>query len=583
MCRRTCFNGLIQHSFALKTHPESRDFYGERIDQMMAERFSAPGFCLQPVGEVVGSPQIRKVAWHSPLMGSAQTDVLARETTFLGREGKSYRRELPRAFSWAATCEETPGDCKQREPRLILGECRTDARSSCNDFLVAAQPAEAGGANSTEPISQLLLELFAYKRSMLFGLALANRLVNVMLPPALLTPWPAESQTCTSHAMGRWLLQPLVSLIRIKDHRKAFRQIYVLTLLLIPVEDDGRTDSQSSPAQRKMHICEIDCMINAGWSLAMAPWRGVTPRFDLTGPLIRYLPDLARLDLSRLLQARAPTAAGHAEWRCTLRQASETIAFGVGLGMAQGRGRPAGVSLRRQIGRDVITSLGSARVSSVVFIDRRLARWTRIGATQLVRRPPGHLGKVMRRLAWGETRVPLRWTGEEQRAYRVDRNFIDNNTYAVGALPTHPCIVVSSASCAQNGRRESGLLQAGSIAYMAIAAASAIGTIRAIDLELEAMEDVDPRKIAKIEGEVAVDLHEIYDLDITNEAYRRLYRLLRECLGITKDYEALQEKIQALSRETSSRHEVRSQTLLAWLTAAIVALSILILVATLVK
>jgi len=93
------------------------------------------------------------------------------------------------------------------------------------------------------------------------------------------------------------------------------------------------------------------------------------------------------------------------------------------------------------------------------------------------------------------------------------------------------------------------------------------------------MENADPGKIAEIDCEIATNLREIYDLDITSEEYRRLYRRLRKRLGITQDYKALQDKMATLYRSTSTRHAIRSQWQLNMLTAAIVGLSVLILIA----
>jgi len=76
-----------------------------------------------------------------------------------------------------------------------------------------------------------------------------------------------------------------------------------------------------------------------------------------------------------------------------------------------------------------------------------------------------------------------------------------------------------------------------------------------------------PNKIADLDGEIATDLREIYDLDSTSEAYRRIYCLLRERLGIIRDYQALEEKMKALYRATSTKHEIRAQWWLILLTA----------------
>jgi hypothetical protein len=222
-------------------------------------------------------------------------------------------------------------------------------------------------------------------------------------------------------------------------------------------------------------------------------------------------------------------------------------------------------------------------MSSVLVVDNTLTRqalkYPATGAG-----PPGKLGTLMGTLA-GETCIPrsCSWTPAQRRKYRLDRPFYDWDSYAVGVLPTNPCMVTTSSGCAQEGRFDSGLIQAGNAAYMTIGAATAIGTLRAIDRDLERMEGAEPTKIAEIEGEIAVDLHEIYDLDITHEGYRHLYRLLRDRLGITRDYKTLQGKMQALDSETTTRHEVKAQAQLAWLTVAIVALTVLLLIVTIAK
>jgi hypothetical protein len=164
------------------------------------------------------------------------------------------------------------------------------------------------------------------------------------------------------------------------------------------------------------------------------------------------------------------------------------------------------------------------------------------------------------------------------RKYDLDRAFVDDATYVFGVVPARRCLVVSCAAEAQHGWYQSGLMQAGSLTHMTVGAATAIGTLRAIDRDLEALEAADPSKIAEIDGEIATDLREVYDLDITSEEYRSLYRRLCKHLGITRDYKALQDKMATLYRSTSTRHEVKSHRQLNVLTAAIVGLSILLLV-----
>jgi hypothetical protein len=106
--------------------------------------------------------------------------------------------------------------------------------------------------------------------------------------------------------------------------------------------------------------------------------------------------------------------------------------------------------------------------------------------------------------------------------------------------------------------------------------------MRAIDRKVEALEAADPTEVAEIDQEIAADLDEIYDLDITREAYREIYRRLRSRLGIKRDYKILRDEMQTLYRATSTFHEHKAERQLALLTAAIVVLSVFILLGTVV-
>jgi hypothetical protein len=615
-CCERSLNGLIQHSFALRMVEDRRPFDGDRTRETVAERFSLPSsggdaeFRVEPVGKPVDQNSIHDVAPHSLLVANELTTVQPQRIAFLERDSNNckYIKSLPNAFSWAAKDGVEP-DNEKSKARFIFAETEEDGRVDYNDFLVK-EARDSSNECEAESVSEVLLQLIAHRRSLLFGLTLANRFVNVMLPHALLEPMSGDPKKCRRAPVckskserkdmwspGSWILQPMVSLIHVvEDGGGPFRRMYTLTLFLIPVENSGC-------GEREMSECELCEMVNAEWNLASSPWPEALPesdvrppesdvqlsRFDVRGPLVGYTSRLAQPDVSCLMQALNGSQLRHendgaVEWRSpTLRQATEAIAFAVALRIAQGPAGRANVQAKRRIGDDIVTSLGSARMSSVLVVDGELTK-DDLRNPKSDAGPPGKLGTLMGTLA-GETRVPCSspWTTSQQRKYRLDRPFYDWDSYAVGVLPTNPCLVTTSARCAQMGRFDSGLIQAGNAAYMTIGAATAIGTLRAIDRDLERMESAEPTKIAEIEGEIAVDLHEIYDLDITHEGYRHLYRLLRDRLGIARDYETLQGKMQALDSETTTRHEIKAQTQLAWLTVAIVALTVLLLIVTLAK
>lgn len=426
------------------------------------------------------------------------------------------------------------------------------------------------GDEGARQISLSLLEILAHKRSRLLGLALAGRVVSVMLPHAVLTPAGAPSSG-GSAAGKSWFVQPLVSFVRDSHAGAEFRDSYTLTLLLIPITATGY-------GERKMAHSEIDQIVNAGWGLAAAPTREKPSQFQVEGPLVDYLPLLvAPFDPAISLWPPEVTRAGPGVGPLTLRQGTEMLAFGLGLRLAQGSIGHATRQTTQHIGDEVVTSLGSARVSSVLIVDDLIEEEVR---EETVGSP---LEKHRGLMEWlsRETRPPVSWTDEHHK-YRLDRAFVDDETYVIGVVPAKRCLVVSCVAGAQHGWYQSGLMQAGSLTHMTIGAATAIGTLRAIDRDLEKVEADDPSKIADIDGEIATDLREVYDLDITSEEYRSLYRLLRKRLGITRDYKALQDKMATLYRSTSTRHEIRAQRQIAQLTAAIVLLSVLILVFTVV-
>lgn len=564
------FNGLIQHSFALRLDGAHRRSRGAAGSGQFEAGFTLPAtggpeFRLEPVGKCAKGDVLARVASHSPLVRHDLTGVKPIRARFLEREpdGK-YGKPLPSAFSWAAGNGGARRTERPFEEARFVFSGRRDAsgKGRQNDFLVAGQGCDA----ADEPIAAELLQLIAHRRSRLFGLALANRLANVMLPHATLTP--VGGGDCCSADAGPLLLQPLVTTIR--DGREGARlgRMFALTLFLVPV-DECRYGA------RTMSVTEIKSTVNAGWGLATAPPDSALPSFDVGGPLGGYLSRLAPTeDLAGLLAP--PSAEGSRErsgGRCpptTLRQATEALAFCVALAVNQGQGAAADEPTVRRIGDDVVTALGAARVSSVTVVDPEL---TKDGVQAPGHQPPGSLSELMKELA-GEARPPRSWTQVEQRKYRLDRAFVDADTYAVGVLPHNRCLIVASAVDGQDGRVESGLMQAASLAYMTLGAATAIGVMRAIDRELERVRDENPTEIAEIDREIAANLHEIYDFDITREAYRRLYRRLLRRLGVTGDYETLQDKMETLYRATSTKYRTETDRKINRLTLLLLVLGV---------
>ncbi len=598
---QTDFNGLIQHSFALRVPDELKPQYAQKDisdpRELLSELLTVPGgqsgFCPMPVADMGKGLKPRK---HSLIVGSDFTDIVGHALPFaeLGQDGLPY--PWPHAFGWANSRREGSGSDPTREQqriavepdwdRVVPSERDVSGRVRSNDYLVVGK-----GSSSTPPccgdpvaISWLLCQLLAHRRSRLFGWSLERRIFNVLLPHALLRP-VRDSQSDPKFPCNCWLIQPSLSLF-LTNKDRSFRSIFSFTLFAIPVQvhDDGvcicqraHTDRRSHAQivhQRQMSDVEIGQTVQAGWNIATSPRR--RPEFVVSGPLCRYV---AALDPTVPESLRVPqpydgVAANGATWGpLRLRKAVEVIAMATVLRLVAGPGAHADTDTAKRLGEKVLVALSSSRASSVLVVDDKFKRCE----TEKLRREgrfPGSLGRLMEKIGVEITVAP-------QKKYRLDRAFFDSDDYAIGVLPADRCVVVTADPCAQRGNLDSGLLEAGWIAYMIIGAATATGMMRSIYHEIEQVSGSNASAIANIEREVVVDLHEIYDLDITWSPYRERYRLLRDRFGITRDYESLQSKLLALSRESSTRFEDAAQKQLIRLTRAIVLLTILVVVVAL--
>lgn len=566
----TEFNGLIQHSFALRLPDRHRPFDAPSIHANLAARFDARITGTYRFSVVPRHPPIvvhrndRAVA-HTLLPRAELTNVKPVRLGGLGNAPGEALEGIPPALAWAGPGtgggedEDCCGDRRAR-PRMIFAELGgRPEKPQGNDFRVVRTSAME---EPCERIARWLLEAVAFRRSQLFGLAISKRFVNLMLPWARLTP--SENG---DNAGGNLLLLPLVSLVRDEAERRVFRRMYSLTLYALPVT--------SELAAREMDACEIESLVNAGWGLAEAIPPGKVPRYEFSTPLRDYVEHLAQPGAEALF--REATQQGS----LTFRMVTELIAYAVALRTAEGPpGGDAPPSTRRRIGDDVVTTLGTARVSAALLVDPELEPGDIEKPIEL-RDPPGSLSSLMPTLA-SDTHAPHPWTPKERRRHQLDRPFVDSNNHAVGILPANRCLLVAYAQQEKRKDPVALLSLVAGVTFMTVGAATAIGTMRSIDRSLERLEREDPCELAAIDAEIAADLHEIYDLDISNETYRSLYRRLCDRLGITRDYKTLQDKMQTLYRATSTLHDDREQKQLVWLTGAIVVLSILILIGTVV-
>jgi hypothetical protein len=576
------FNGLIQHSFALRIPAELRPQYA-RTDisephELLAELMTTPAddrelaqFELRAITKDANKP----LEAVSLLADKALTNVKLHELPFT-----SGPYPIPEPFSWAQAGDPaTPTDpLLKRRTTPWIGSIAFEedpfGLPKPTDFMVLRRGShEQPKRDDPLAVSLMLCQLLAHRRSRLFGPLLLRRIFNVLLPYAILTPTRPSS-----HAGRSWIVQPSLSLF-LGAKERGFRSIFSLTIFLVPVHVKPGCCSSSEQAPqveaRKMCGCEIYETVQAGWSSGTSPPLEERPQFTVRGPLCEHL---YALDSSMFDSLRMPPMGGHGpahenEWEgLTLRQSTEAVFFEAALRMIQGPCDRADDHTIKALGDRVLTSLSASRTSAVVVKDKLLNKKTILKDGD-DRTLPGSLGPLMDTIS-GPTRIA------PKRRYRLDRAFFDEPNYAIGVLPANRCVVVASDSKMQLGYMESALLQAGWTAYMVIGAATATGLIRALYSDIEHVSSSSPGAIAAIEREVVVDLHEIYDLDITWEVYKHRYRLLRDRLGITRDYQALQGKLQALSTETNTRFEDSTQIRVVWLTAAIVFLTFVTVILT---
>jgi hypothetical protein len=575
------FHGILQHSFALSMPPRMGTRYTDATDgdpfsllvALFEQGGEQAGFRLSPVGDLGAGgadPGGYSLIVKRQLMAFSAEPLAFAE----GERSADGRLDypLPAPFAWADRGGANTVDLSGAWDGFITQGDHEDTHPA-NDYLVTRGEFKASESTNPCAVSWLLLQLLAHRRSRLFGPKLARRIFNVMLPYALLEPVDGA-------VPGRpWLVQPTFSLFSMPDRRE-FRRLFSFTVFMVPVEVTPATDGavHRDVGDRALATSEI-AAATRGWAVAVSPPVEAQASFTVSGPLPSYLAatsprGLADLGLAPSTPAETLCTQGRdGSWApaaLTTRQVTEAIAFTHALRLVAGPGRTLETPACRHIGERVLTSLSASRVSSLVVLDET----PRLSAPR-----PGVFGEAMQKVM-SAVADDVRLYGPDEWSYRIDRPFYDEDGYEISVMPGQRCVIVTTFSDRQHRFRESGLLQAGWIAYMVIGTATAGGMIRALYHDIE--EANDPTKIADVEHEIVVDLHEIYDLDITGEMYKHRYRLLRGLLGVDDDYTALRNKLHALHDETMTKFERGAQQRLEYLTLAIVLLSVLILAFTIV-
>jgi hypothetical protein len=583
-------HGLIQHSFALRVPPELQPAYAgdgvEDATRLLQAIFAPAGFGFR-FDDAGMTPGDSKAAWRrhrSSLLAHGQTTIQPRRLPITGPPAE----ELPQLLGWAADgCGMAGKTIENLEWQgLVIGGRDRPGEAKQKDFLIVPDKPEAeDDGNRTDGgrrTSEILVQLLAHRRSRLFGLPLARDTINVLLPYALLRA------TAESDKAKAWFVQPAVSLFYVHG-RRSFRPIFSFSLFLIPCAVEG-PGSAANLQQRPMTSTEIRASVRYPWTLTTASSGCPTDAYQVSGPLGAYLstvsPDAMRavgIDVGKAPWGE--TADSKPTALLTIRKFTEAMLFALSLRMTRPTSRLLPLRARREIGDRVLTALSASRVSSVCLVGDNCGAASESGhepSPKCRSLDPSTLLRQISAEISEPYRVPSSMPAAREDSRRLDRDFFDNNCYAIGVLPADRCVVSVGDRCAQRGFKSSALIEAAWTAYMVSGAAIATGLIRNVFRDIVSVERSKPDSIAELEREAMVDLHETYDLEITTEIYRNRYRLLRKHLGIDAEYKALSDKLEALYRETSTRFDGRSERRLTVLTWAIMILSAVIAAGTLV-
>jgi hypothetical protein len=555
------FHGVIQHSFALQL-PHAREFretsgwlphrgrqakssasfsarqrkYHERAHKRLRSLFEDPTgrfefkFPVDLADAELDASQSPGPGAYSWLLSKRQARLDPQQLALLNDGGATA---LPRALSWA---EATSGEPVSTWEGFIFAQRGTShwttgpERPIANDMLLSEAGAPAGDG---EDVSRVLFQLWAHWRSRLFGVSLANRFFNVFLPHAILSLEAAAEHEDTGavarspNAEGSLLIQPFVSLVREPD-RSRCRRTSTFTVLLIPILSRASTPPLE---QREMSLREIEGSVRGAWGLAADRLGANRRRFFLDGPLRHYCANIEHDLPDGPLSVRQWT---ESMMYCTSRMRRDRL---------RRRRRFRSVPDDEELGDKVLTAVASSRVSAVTLVDPKLRRedvrqWHEFNpGFEEARMLPGALPDLLRAVSG---RI---YIGQGS-SYRLDRPFLDRDYYAEVAVPVARSLITTTTLDSQERYEGSALLQSVISGYMVLGAATAQSLIRSSYHEIEAHSD--PKQFGEISKEFTRDFHEIYDLDIVWESYKRTYRSILEQFEIMHDYDALHRKLEML-------------------------------------
>lgn len=520
-------------------------------------------FKCRTLSEVTGASLHKPVSWLHDLIRHDAYDV----PRYRGYEGASPGRDIPNLFVGARTpTYSNPAKPWSRIPaqRPEVGSRHESGLPQIseldhNDFLVTSD--ERRGLRE----SQLFLcFLFAQRRSAIFAAGLRERIYNVWLPPAVLSP-------CEDDGVSRPIVVfPFVSLTR-QPNSEAWRFVFTLNMVIAP------TASESGAYHREMPDAELGMLVGSLDGPSMSPQHRVYP-----SPEYRTVGDVWPSYASHLLGAEPactypPTSAPVG----TLRNWIELFLFAVA--RRQLTGTSSILIAKRSdlddqhLADDVTHSIRMTTCWSVMLDVPGVAPIAR-GASptgDTAWQPDDDIVSHMK--CFDHLGVGVAGSFRPTDEDRIDVGRVGEPSWLSWALPIRRCLVTFSLSDDEDYPANSRLNLFAVLGHMVIGLMSARGILLSLVHDVELPHE--PRAATIRRREFAVELEEMTDIDAAWTLYSKLYQRLSKLRGLEEMYRNVRERAEFLATHDKTLDDIESESrrnALSW-AAAVLAATLIIM------
>jgi hypothetical protein len=581
--------GLLQMSCALLLE-RSEDL--ERFDMVQValnkrqikerrealRRWFAPDSSLyqwKALSEAAGITDVGKpFTWLDALARHDAYDVLL----YRGYESVQSTDTAPELFLGA----KTPGYKSMPKPLARIPAQRPQDRGPAplkvqeldhNDFLIIAND-DSSASSALVRAQQFLAFLLALRRSVIFASSLRERIYNIWLPPAVLTP-----NTQNNSWAGKVAVFPFVGLTR-RPSSQAWRYVFTFNAIIAP------TRCANGETNRMLTDAEVGALVACLDGPSMNPIRRKRdlPTYQEVHSWRKYTSHLLGSDLSRSLAAPFGSSEG------TLRNWFELLFFSVARRQLVGSATNHKRSYRedRELADEVLRSIRTTSCWSVLLDAPKNLKPARPrdpsppdGSSWHPKTGLGNLMACFDHLAVG----PGRWFRPTD-ADRIDQGRVGERSWMAWAHPVRRCIVTFYMSQAEDFPVRSRLNLFAVFGHMIASLMTAREILVKLGHDVELYRD--SKEAAERYRKYVIELEEMFDLDIAWTLYRRMYRRLRKLRGLDDMYLNVRDRTSILGQYYATLDEIKTETRrtnLAWaaaiLAAAIIGLSVWLLLAPL--